>query len=168
MPRVDELIERLGNAKDLTALDLCKGYWQVPLTERAKDITAFRVPSGLYRFTVMAFGLHGAAATFQRLIDTVQRGAEDYSAVYKDDVVIYSSTWEEHLQHLSDVFYHIQLAGLVINAKKCQLVKSEVLYLGYVIGGGRIRPQIDKIEAVQSCPPPTTKRQVRLFPCPVL
>lgn len=116
----------------------------------------------------MAFGLHGAAATFQRLIDTVQRGAEDYSAVYKDDVVIYSSTWEEHLQHLSDVFYHIQLAGLVINAKKCQLVKSEVVYLGYVIGRGRIRPQIDKIEAVQSCPPPTTKRQVRLFLCPVL
>lgn len=99
--------------------------------------------------------------------DTVQRGAEDYLAVYKDEVVIYSSTWEEHLQRLSDVFYHIQQAGLVINAKKCQLVKSEVLYLGYVIGGGRIRPQIDKIEGVQSCPP-TTKRQVQLFLCPVL
>ena len=163
MPRVDELIERLGKAKYLTTLDLCKGYWQIPLTERAKDITAFRVPSGLYRFTMMPFGLHGAAATFQRLMDSVLRGAEAYSAAYIDDVIIYSSTWEEHLQHLSDVFQRIQQAGLVINAKKCQLVRSEVKYLGYVIGGGEIRPQLDKIAAVQSCPPPKTKRQVRQF-----
>lgn len=71
MPRVDELIEQLGKAKYLTTLDLCKGYWQVPLTDSAKDVTAFRVPSVLYHFKYMPFGLHGAAATFQHRVDQV-------------------------------------------------------------------------------------------------
>lgn len=71
MPRVDELIERLGHARYLTTLDLCKGYWQVPLEEGSKDFTTFRVPSGLFRFRMMPFGLHGAPATFQRLVDEV-------------------------------------------------------------------------------------------------
>ena len=64
MPRVDEMVERLGRAKFLSTLDLCKGYWQVPLSPRAQELTAFRAPSGLYQFRVMPFGLHGAAASF--------------------------------------------------------------------------------------------------------
>lgn len=88
MPRVEELIERLGKAKYLTTLDLCKGYLQVPLTETSKDLTTFRVPSGLYRFRTMPFGLHGAPATFQRLVDEVLRGADGYAAAYIDDIVV--------------------------------------------------------------------------------
>ena len=88
MPRVDELVERLGKAQYLSTLDLCKGYWQVPLTPEAQALTAFRAPTGLFHFTTMPFGLHGAAATFQRLMDQVLRGAEDYAAAYIDDVVI--------------------------------------------------------------------------------
>ncbi len=159
MPRVDELIERLGKAKYLSTLDLCKGYWQIPLTNTSKQLTAFRVPSGLYQFTVMPFGFHGAAATFQRTMDCVLRGTEDFAAAYIDDVVVYSSTWEDHMEHLSDVFSRIHGAGLVVNATKCYLAKPEVSYLGYVLGGGVIKPQVDKVEAVRSCPPPTTKKR---------
>lgn len=163
MPRVDELIERLGHANFLTTLDLCKGYWQVPLTEASKDLTTFRVPGGLFRFRMMPFGLHGAPATFQRLVDEVLRGAEDYAAAYIDDIVIYSKTWEEHVQHLTDVFQRIQTAGLVINAKKCHIAKSEVQYLGYVIGGGGIRPQVGKVEAIAASSLPNTKKRLRSF-----
>ncbi len=163
MPRVDELIERLRKAKYLSTLDLCKGYWQIPLTNTSKELTAFRVPSGLYQFTVMPFGFHGAAATFQRTMDCVLRGTEDFAAAYIDDVVVYSSTWEDHMEHLSDVFSRIHGAGLVVNATKCYLAKPEVSYLGYVLGGGVIKPQVDKVEAVCSCPPPTTKKRVRSF-----
>ena len=130
MPRVDELVERLGKARYLSTLDLCKGYWQVPLTPEAQALTAFRAPTGLFHFTTMPFGLHGAAATFQRLMDQVLRGAEDYAAAYIDDVVIYSSSWAEHLRHLKDIFQRISDAGLVVNARKCQLVRPEVCYLG--------------------------------------
>ncbi|XDV38527.1 hypothetical protein PO909_007906 [Leuciscus waleckii] len=163
MPRVDELIERLGKAKYLTTLDLCKGYWQVPLTETAKELTAFRVPSGLYHFNVMPFGLHGAAATFQRLVDQVLRGMDDVAAAYLDDIVVFSATWKEHLEHLAEVFDRLQGAGLVANAKKCHIAKSEVSYLGYVLGGGSIRPQVDKVQAILSCPLPSTKKRVRSF-----
>ncbi len=100
MPRIDELIERLGKASYMTTLDLCKGYWQVPLDPSSKPYTAFRSPTGLYQYTVMPFGLHGAPATFQRLMHHVLAGCEQYAAAYLDDVVIYSGSWQEHLQHL--------------------------------------------------------------------
>ncbi len=64
MPRIDEMVERLGRAKYLSTVELCKGYWQVPLTARAKELTAFKTPFGLYHFRVMPFGLQGAPATF--------------------------------------------------------------------------------------------------------
>ncbi|KAI9999614.1 hypothetical protein NQD34_018344 [Periophthalmus magnuspinnatus] len=163
MPRVDELIERLGHASYLTTLDLCKGYWQVPLDKASRDLTTFRVPSGLFRFRMMPFGLHGAPATFQRLVDEVLRGAEDYAAAYIDDIVIFSQSWEEHLRHLSDVFRRIQEAGLVINAQKCHIAKPEVQYLGYVIGAGGIHPQVSKVEAISATPLPNTKRRLRSF-----
>lgn len=163
MPRVDELVECLGKAKYLSTLDLCKGYWQVPLTDTAKELTAFWAPSGPYHFKVMPFGLHGAAATFQRLMDQVLSGTEDFAAAYIDDVVIYSASWKEHLHHLAEVFRRIQDAGLVVNAKKCNLAKPEVFYQGYVLGGGVINLQVDKVNAVRSCPLPTTKKRVRSF-----
>lgn len=92
MPRIDDLLERIGQAKYITTLDLCKGYWQVPLEEASRPYTAFRTPLGLVHFTVLPFGLHGAPATFQCLMDQVLRGCEDWSAAYLDDVVIYSTT----------------------------------------------------------------------------
>uniref|UniRef100_A0A8C6LCR8 ribonuclease H n=1 Tax=Nothobranchius furzeri TaxID=105023 RepID=A0A8C6LCR8_NOTFU len=162
MPRVDELIERLGKAMFLSTLDLCKGYWQVPLTESSRDFTTFRVPSGLYRFRTMPFGLHGAPATFQRLVDIVLRGADTYAAAYIDDIVVFSETWEEHVKHLTDVFQRIQAAGLVINPKKCHIAKTEVEYLGYVIGGV-VRPQVSKVESLASCLLPMTKKKLRSF-----
>ncbi|XP_076864257.1 uncharacterized protein LOC143516498 [Brachyhypopomus gauderio] len=163
MPRADELIERLGRAKYLTTLDLSKGYWQVPLTPAARELTAFRTPSGLYHFTVMPFGLHGAAATFQRLMNEVLKGTEEFAAAYIDDVVIYSTTWAEHVQQVGAVLQRIADAGLTVNPSKCYLAKGEVSYLGYVLGGGVIRPQVSKIEAVKECPVPTTKKRVRSF-----
>lgn len=74
-PRIDGLIDRLGKAKYLTTIDLSKGYWQVPLTTRFRDLTAFRTPWGL-----MPFGLHGALATFQRLMDKVLRGLSHFAS----------------------------------------------------------------------------------------
>ena len=74
-------------------------------------------------------------------MDEVLRSTEDYAAAYIDDVIIYSSSWVEHLHHLSDVFQRIHRAGLVVNASKCQLAMSEVCYLGYILGGGTIQPQ---------------------------
>ncbi|KAL2080742.1 hypothetical protein ACEWY4_024535 [Coilia grayii] len=119
MLRVYELEERLGKAKFLSILHLCKGYWQVPVSPQAQKLTVFRAPTEMFQFQTMPSGLHGAAATFQCLMDDVLRGVENYAAAYIDDVVIHSSMWAEHLLHLSDVFQRICQAGLVVNAGKC-------------------------------------------------
>ena len=82
MPRADELIDCLGKAKYITTLDLAKGYWQVPMKEEDREKTAFSTPSGFFQFRVMPFGLSGAPATFQRMMDRVIKGMGDFAGVY--------------------------------------------------------------------------------------
>ena len=163
MPRVDELIDTLGRAKFISTLDLTRGYWQVPVEPNSRPFTAFTTPFGLYQFTVMPFGLHGAPATFQRLMDRILVGQEAHAAAYIDDVVIQSNTWEDHLTHLRLVLESIRLAGLTVKARKCQLAMEECVYLGHVVGNGVVRPEISKVAAVQSFKQPTTKKEVRIF-----
>ena len=78
MPWIDELIDRLGNSKFVTTLDLTRGYWQVPVAESAREKTAFVTPFVLYQFRMMPFGLQGAPATFQKMMDKLIREMEDY------------------------------------------------------------------------------------------
>jgi hypothetical protein len=163
MPRVDELFERLGKARYITTLDLTKGYWQIPLSQEAKEKTAFSTPEGLFQYVVMPFGLHGAPATFQRLMDLILRPHRDYAAAYLDDVVIFSSDWKSHLCKVQAVLDSISEAGLTINPEKCAVGLEEAKYLGYIIGRGLVKPQINKIEAIQNWPRPLTKKQVRAF-----
>ena len=163
MPRVDELIERLGPARFVSTLDLTKGYWQVPLTERAKPKTAFSTPDGLYQYTVLPFGVHGAPATFQRLMDRVLRPHREYAAAYLDDIVIHSSTWELHLCHLEAVLGALRRAGLTANAKKCRVGLSETDYLGFTIGRGCVKPQQGKVEKIKNWPRPVTQKQLKSY-----
>ncbi|TKS65328.1 Retrovirus-related Pol polyprotein from transposon 17.6 [Collichthys lucidus] len=163
MPRIDDLVERVGRAQYITTLDLSKGYWQVALAPEAREMTAFRTPFGMYQFKVMPFGLQGAPATFQRLMDHVLRDLSDFAAAYLDDVVIFSQSWEMHKVHLQQVLQKLQAAGLTINPHKCAVAQREVEYLGYIIGFGQIKPQLGKVEAIKSFPVPTTKRKLRGF-----
>ncbi|CAM4640595.1 unnamed protein product [Lepidochelys kempii] len=161
MPRVDELLGRLGEAQFITTLNLSKGYWQIPLDYTSKEKTAFATPSGLYQFTRMPFGLHGAPATFQQLMDRLLRSHQAYVVAYLDDVVIYSHHWEDHLERTA--LRSLQQAGLTANPKKCCIGWQEAMYLGYIIGKGRVRPLVEKVQALGACPPPTTKHQVQQF-----
>ena len=163
MPRIDDLIDRLGGAKYITTLDLTRGYWQVPMAKESQPLTAFATPFGLYQFRVMPFGLSGAPATFQRLMDGVIRGLEDFSAAYLDDLIIYSTQWEEHLHQLRAVFGRLRDAGLTAKPRKCQFGMSHCVYLGHVVGGGVVRPEPPKLEAVRMFPISQTKKQVRTF-----
>ena len=90
MPRVDDLIDRVGQANYISTIDLTRGYWQVPVAVEDRSKTAFATPFGLYHFNVMPFGLVGAPATFQRLIDKVIAGSQEHCAAYLDDVIIFS------------------------------------------------------------------------------
>ena len=130
MPRVDELIDRCGQSKFITTLDLTKGYWQVPLSERARHKTTFATPFGLYQFNVMPFGLQGAPATFQRLMDVALQGLDDFAASYIDDIAIFSETWEEHLQHIRQVSQRLVESNLTVKVRKCKFGMARCGYLG--------------------------------------
>ncbi|MGH0149802.1 UNVERIFIED_CONTAM: hypothetical protein FKN15_016115 [Acipenser sinensis] len=161
MPRVDELLDRLGKARFISTLDLTKGYWQIPLTRSSREKTAFSTPEGLFHFKTMPFGLHGAPAAFQRLMDQVLRPHHEYAAAYIDDVVIYSSTWREHLARVAAVLQSLRAARLTANLRKCAFAKTETQYLGFLMGNGRVRPVVTKIQALVDAAIPKTKTQVR-------
>ncbi|KAK7877062.1 hypothetical protein WMY93_032231 [Mugilogobius chulae] len=162
MPRMEDCIDNLGSAKYVTKLDLLKGYWQVPLTERASEISAFVTPDYFLQYTVMAFGMCKAPATFQRLVNIVLQGLANCNA-YLDDLIVYSTTWEEHLHTLRQVFLRLAEASLTLNLAKCEFGKSTVTYLGREVGQGQVRPIEAKIAAVATYPPPTTRKELRRF-----
>jgi hypothetical protein len=108
LPRIDEIMDSLNEAKWFTTLDLASGYWQIKVKPEDQEKTAFITKFGTFEFKVMPFGLCNAPATFQRTMDKVLGDAKGkFVMVYLDDVIIYSKTFEEHLQHLHDVFEKI-------------------------------------------------------------
>ena len=161
MPRVDDMIDALGKAKCI--MDLARGYWQVPGQEESRPLTAFATPYGLFQFWVMPFGLHSAPAMFQRMMDQVLAGCTGYTAAYLDDVVIYSTDWQEHICHITDVLQRLRKAGLTIRLKKCQFGMNHCSYLGHIVGNGEVRQEESKLQAVRDFPTPTTKKRVRAF-----
>ncbi|XP_078666715.1 uncharacterized protein LOC144908750 [Branchiostoma floridae x Branchiostoma belcheri] len=163
MPRIDEMLDRLGKAKYITKIDLSRGYWQVPLTPESKSKTAFVTPFGLYQFHTMPFGLHGAPATFQRLMDNMLRGTEEFADSYIDDLDIFSDGWDEHLLHLREIFTRLRNARLTVKPSKCHFAMKVVPLLGHVAGGGVVRPDEEKVRAVKEFPRPSTKKEVRAF-----
>ena len=163
MPRIEEMLDKIGNSRFITTLDLAKGYWQVPVDPADREKTAFTSPKGLYQFVTMPFGLSGAPATFQRMMDSILRETELFTGVYLDDIVVYSEDWESHLMHLEEIFKRLHNANLTIKMKKCVFAAADCVYLGYRIGRGGVQPDQTKIQAVMDMPRPQTKKDVRTF-----
>ena len=153
LPRMDDLLDQLGQLKCFSTLDLAAGYWQIPVDERSKEKTAFATQDGLFEFPVMPFGLTNAPATFQRLMQQFLSGLKsrdgaDYVSVYVDDVLIFSRSVEEHIQHLRAVLECMRAAKLKLKPTKCKLLREEVEYLGHVITPNGLKPTTRHLDAV--------------------
>ena len=108
LPRIDDLLDQLGKSKYFSTLDLKSGYWQIKVHPSSQEKTAFTTHQGLYEFRVMPFGLMNAPAVFQRVMQHVLmglnvEGATDFVAVYLDDILIFSETFQKHITHLKMV-----------------------------------------------------------------
>ncbi|XP_064463444.1 uncharacterized protein LOC135374410 [Ornithodoros turicata] len=160
---IEERVEKVSGAKYISTIDLVRGYWQVPLTDKASRYAAFITHMGTFRPRKLAFGLKNAPFCFSQLMDRVLRGLESYALPYLDDVAIFSNTWEEHLAHLRSVFQRLKEAGLTVKTKKCHLGGAEVEYLCHIVGQGKRRPLDLKIAAVKEFPKPVTKTDIRSF-----
>ena len=129
LPRIEDLIDRVGKAKYLTKLDMTRSYWQVPLDDPSVPISTFVTPFGHFQWRYMPFGLHNAPATFSRIVTKLLMGLDVFCAAYLDDIIIFSDTWEEHLPHLRIVLSRIRSANLTLRPAKCYFAVAEVDYL---------------------------------------
>ena len=163
LPLIDDILALLGKAKYFTSLDLKSGYWQVAMDDQDKEKTAFACHKGLFEFNVMPFGLSNAPAVFQELTSVVLQGCNNFATAYLDDIMIFSSTLEEHLEHLSIIFGKLRQHNLKLKLKKCSFLKIETNYLGFVISENGIKPDEKKVEAIRSLPVPTCVKEVRSF-----
>ncbi|KAI5707546.1 hypothetical protein M8J77_004691 [Diaphorina citri] len=160
---IKDLINKIGDKKVFSSLDLRKGYWQVELDEDSKQYTAFSSPDGRHwQFRVLAFGLKGAPGTFMRLMNKVLGGyIGKFCEVFLDDIIVYSHNIDEHLHHLDLVFERLSLYKLTTSLKKCHFGKQELNYLGYVITSDNNQVQPAHVMAIQNIQPPKTKRQLQ-------
>lgn len=164
LPRIDESLDSLARGNLISTIDLARGYWQVTVAESSRPKTAFVSHCGLFQFRVLPFGLCNAPATFQRLMNTVLAGlVYKTCAIYLDDIVVASPTFQQHLTDLSEVLSRLESAGLSIKLSKCQFCRSELTFLGYNVSSKGIKPNEGKVKAITNFKAPTTVREVRQF-----
>lgn len=162
LPLMDDCIDEIGSSTYVSKLDMLKGYWQVPLTPEASEISAFVTPDYFSQYTVMPFGMCNAPATFQRLINLVLGDIQNCKA-YLDDIVLYDTDWSSHVLTLRKVFKRLSDASLTLNLAKCDFGKGTIQYLGKQVGQGQVRPVDAKVAAVAAFPVPTSRREMRRF-----
>lgn len=164
LPRIDDTVYSLGNAKIFSTLDLTSSYWQIELHKESIPKSAFICRNGLYRFVRMPFGLCNAPATMQRLMDSVLAGLKwHHCLVYLDDIIVFSPNFDQHIKDLRSVLNRLREARLSINLKKCKFANNRISFLGYVISPDGLHTDLEKIRAVADFPTPTNVETLSSF-----
>lgn len=164
MPKIDDLLHLAKRSLYMSTTDLRSGYWQVPVREEDRDKTAFISPFGLFRFKRMPFGLKNAPSTFQRLIDRLKNSLPDIVILaYLDDLIIISTSFEEHLADIERLFKQLNKYNLRANRDKCVFFRTSVKFLGHIIAENGIHPNPDKISAISKMIPPKNLSHLKTF-----
>ena len=167
IPRIDESLSKLGDAKFFTTLDLGSAFWQVPLRKQDREKTGFACELGLFQWKRMPFGLCNATATFQRLmaqaLTSVTKKYGNLIMCYVDDVVIATPTLEDHIERLEEVFSCMKQAGLKCKPSKCEILRDSIKYLGRLVDKHGVRPDPEAVEAVLTWKAPKTDTQLMSF-----
>ena len=164
MPRTDQLLDVLSGAQVFSSLDLQSGYHQIRIPKGDISKTAFRTPFGHYQFKVLSFGLTNAPATFQAAMNGIFRPLLGKCVVvYIDDILVFSKTHEEHAKHLRQVLQILQNQDFRVKLSKCEFAKSEVKFLGHVVGADGIKVDTSKTAVVSNWPVPNSLSPLRSF-----
>ncbi|KAJ9527526.1 hypothetical protein QJQ45_025744 [Haematococcus lacustris] len=164
LPRIDQLLDRLHGATVFSSLDLQSGYHQIRIQPEDVPKSAFRTPYGHYQFKVLSFGLTNAPATFQAVMNDIFRdNLNDFVVVYLDDILVFSKNKAEHLKHLEIVFRILKEHELYAKLKKCEFEKSELKFLGHLVGVNGVRPDPAKIQSIKDWPPLNDVAAIRSF-----
>jgi transposase InsO family protein len=165
LPRIDETLESLAGASWFTALDLMSGFWQVEMEEKSREYTAFTAgPLGFYQFKRLPFGLSNSGSGFQRMMEKVlKEHLHKDCLVYIDDIIIYSTDFQTHLEKLDRVLKTLQKHNLKLKMKKCMFMERELTYLGHTVAEGGITKDAKKTAQLDSWKEPTNVKELRRF-----
>ena len=165
LPRIDDTLEALGGSCWFSTLDLKSGFHQVSIAEEDRPKTAFSIPgSGLWQWRVLPFGLINSPSVFERLMERVFAGLTFLILlIYLDDIIVYSKTFDEHLENLKVVFERLKNVNLKLNPKKCNLLCKKVAFLGHEVSEQGIATDPAKIQSVKDWPEPKSVTEVRQF-----
>ena len=140
-----------------------QGFWQIPIKEEDKEKTAFGTASGVYEFNKMPFGTTGAPAIFQNCMNAVLGDVRHFALAFVDDIIVFSETFEDHVEHLREVLNRLRKANLKLKISKCKFVKKQLNYLGHIISDEGISVDPEKVAVMENLKPPENIREVRSF-----
>ena len=161
---VDELLDELAHTRWFSCLDLWAGFNQIRLAPGEEHKTAFQTHWGQFEFTVMAFGLTGAPNTFQGAMNTTLYPLlRKCALVFFDDILVYSRTLEDHIQHLRQVFTLLARDQWKVKISKCRFAQQSISYLGHIVSHNDVSIDPSKIESIQQWPPPQNIKDLHSF-----
>lgn len=161
---IDSIVRDLGNVRYMSSLELTSSYWQIPIKPDHRQFTGFRHGTRTYQFKVLPFGLKTAVASFTRCMDQVLGPFfAAFVHVYVDDILITSSSFQEHVRHLDLVLARLAEAGFTIRRNKCSFFREEIDFLGYVLNTTGLRPHPNRAEAISEFPIPKNISQLQAF-----
>ena len=164
LPRMDELFDHLHGAKWFTKIDLCQGFHQMRMDPESIHLTSFRTRYGSYEFTVMPMGVSNGPSSFMRLMNDVLRPYIDkFCVAFLDDVLIYSRSESEHLEHVSQVLDALDAANLKCKLSKCSFAQESTSFLGFRVSKDGLSVDPNKVSAVTNWPLPHDLPSTRSF-----
>lgn len=164
IPKIEEILDKIGRSQYFSTIDLISGFHQIEIHPDDIEKTAFSTDSGHFEYLRMPFGLNNAPSTFQRLMNNVLHGLIGKTClVYMDDVIVFSTSLQEHLEKLNQIFDRFRRCQLKIQLDKSEFLKKEAEFLGHVVTPDGIKPNPRKLEAIRKYPIPKTTREIKSF-----
>ena len=164
LPRIDGLLDQVGEAKFFSTIDLRSGYHQMRIAEEDIPKTAFNTRHGHFEYLVVPFGLSNAPAAFMSMMNKVFHDYNDqFVMVYLDDILVYSNSWDEHMRHLQLVLQRLREHKLYGKLSKCAFGVKEVEYLGFILKAGKLAMNPNKTKAIEVWETPKCKKDVQSF-----
>lgn len=161
--RCSDILDNLRDCKYFTSLDVNSAFWSIKIKKEHRKYTAFSTQRNKFQWRVLPFGLKTSPAIFQRALNSILRNykLQDFSVNYIDDVLVYSKTFEEHLEHVKAVMKALKENNMKLKLSKCKFFKESIVYLGHKISENQSQPLNDNIESIQKFPVPKTKKNIR-------